>query len=252
MNTKIIGQWEDQDINGSDVPSSQLSFVDAFSEKAANEKAFHKTYKDIDHYRVLEVGKTTRMLKSPISLNGKSVLKYEAYDVHAYVDTTTQETYTADALSRVPGAPKPYHASELALQRVHILNSLHPQVKPFASFVLQFRNLWRGFTPGMDTLVKWYADLSDKRPQDVRRYVARLEKAGICNGDTLLPPFQLTGGTANATQQRAALLEAESWFSILMLQKLSPSPLGVTTCPRHAVSMPCLRCIVEQARPRSV
>jgi len=75
------------------------------------------------------------------------------------------------------------------------LRSLRPEVREFAYFVLCFANKRRGITPGIDSLCHWYAGITGKRADNVRRYVPKLEQAGILAGDNLLGKlWQRTGG----------------------------------------------------------
>lgn len=79
------------------------------------------------------------------------------------------------------------------------LASLRPEVRKFAHFVLGYANNRRGLTPGIDTLCHWYAGLAGKQPQHVRRYIPKVEAAGILDGENLLGLlFQRTGGTARS------------------------------------------------------
>lgn len=192
--------------------------------QSANASSFNQKRKHIARYAATVVGMKRRSLSRPILFNGKVISAYLAPEALEYVDIDTGELWAASALLNDPGGPKPFYFSEFVLMRLTILNELRPEVRAFAEFVLKFRNKWRGITPGMGKLVQWYATLSDKRPQDVRRYVKRLEEAGICKGDTMLPPFQLTSETATERQQRVALGEAEGSYSLMLMHREQNEP----------------------------
>jgi hypothetical protein len=96
---------------------------------------------------------------------------------------------------------------ELALQKEAALSRLRPEVREFAHFVLSFRNQRRGVTPAMNGLVKWYAQMTGKRASDVRRYLPRLDEAGIVSGDVMHPMFQFAG---TKVRRRSHLAEANT------------------------------------------
>ncbi|MDH6592617.1 hypothetical protein M2165_002506 [Variovorax sp. TBS-050B] len=109
-----------------------------------------------------------------------------------YVDLATGEIIPADELD-----VRTLNLSTILPARAKALNSLRPEVRRFAAFVLKFANRRRDITPGIDTLCRWYADLNNKRSSDVRRYIPALKQAGILAGDTLLGrPFQRTATTS--------------------------------------------------------
>ncbi len=114
--------------------------------------------------------------------------------VEACIDMATGEIIPAD------GVPLPVlDLRTKQADKERVLNSVRPEVRQFAYFVLAFANKRRGITPGIDRLCHWYADITGKRADNVRRYVPKLEQAGILAGDNLLGPlFQRTGGTARA------------------------------------------------------
>ncbi len=75
---------------------------------------------------------------------------------------------------------------------------LRPEVREFARFVLGYANKRRGITPGINTLCHWFADLTGKRADNIRRHIPKLEAAGILVNENLLGPlFQRTGGYAS-------------------------------------------------------
>lgn len=134
-----------------------------------------------------------------------------------YVDTSTGEIIPAEQLN----------VSTLDLRdklpaRSAALDSLRPEVRTFAAFVLKFANKRRGITPGIDVLCKWYADLHGKRIDNVRRYVRPLIDAGVLvHGSLLGPLFQRTGGSARAHLSEAA--EASGIY-MRMLNANKPVP----------------------------
>ncbi|MGR4871758.1 hypothetical protein ACIPRI_23170 [Variovorax sp. LARHSF232] len=132
-----------------------------------------------------------------------------------YLDTATGEIIPAEQLT----------VSTLDIRnklpaRDAVFDSLRPEVRKFASFVLKFANKRRGITPGIDALCKWYADLHGKRIDNVRRYVRPLIDAGVLvHGSLLGPLFQRTGGSARAHLSEAA--EASGIY-MRMLNRAKP------------------------------
>ena len=148
-----------------------------------------------------------RRLKSPLRLPGdaREVTLYRAPEVIEYCDTSTGEILRADVVHRSRNFTKPIHFSELVLQREAILKGLRQEVRDFAVFVLKFRDQRRGITPGINTLVKWYADLTGKETFHVKRYLPQLTKAGILAGESLVGPlFQVAGRRTTARDHLAA------------------------------------------------
>lgn len=116
--------------------------------------------------------------------------------------------------------------------RANALNSLRPEVRTFALFVLRFANKRRGITPGIDMLCQWFAELNDKQSGHVRRYIPALMKAGILAGDALLGPlFQRTGGEARSHLGE----DFRAWCNLQMLKRdgleLTSTPQPSTACP---------------------
>lgn len=102
-------------------------------------------------YVVLAMEYRMRSLKYPMAVPGKRGKKIDAYlapVVTEYLDTETGEILKADDLRRENRHDfyQPFHASERVLQREAVLNSLRPEVRKFALFVLKFRNHRRGIT----------------------------------------------------------------------------------------------------------
>ena len=140
-------------------------------------------------YIPFTVKRITRRPKYPVLIDGAVQGSYETFEITEYVDSGTGEIYQADAVPR-RAVKRPIRYAEMGLQRQAVMHGLRPEVRRFAQFVLSFRDQRGGITPGMSKLVEWYADLEGRRVPDVRRYVARLEEAGICEGDCMCPLFQ--------------------------------------------------------------
>jgi len=154
----------------------------------------------------------------------KVVQSYRAPVITEYLDTHTGEILEAKAIRKDKEFWPELHFSERCLQREFILNSLRPEVREFALFVLRFRNKRRGVTPGFGQLVKWYAELEGKRPDNVRRYINPLEDAGIIAGDSLLGPlFQIAGMSVAVGEH---LCEDSNAFSRLVLMRLRQRGMG--------------------------
>lgn len=156
-----------------------------------------------------------REIDQPIMLKCKKVTSYQAPVITEYVDTHTGEILEAKALRDNKELWPAFDFSERCLQRECILNNLRPEVREFALFVLRFKNQRRGVTPGFGQLVKWYAELTGKRADNVRRFIKPLEEAGIVAGDSLLGPlFQIAGKSVAAWEH---LCEDSNAYSRLML-----------------------------------
>jgi hypothetical protein len=124
------------------------------------------------------------------------------------------------------------HFSERCLQRHAILDSLHPEVRAFAVFVLKFRNLRRGITPGISTLCRWYAILTDRQACHVRRYVPKLRQSGVLDGDSLVGPlFQIPGKQTSALDHKQEDIVAEFRFADMLLAKYVLPPARPVTVP---------------------
>lgn len=96
--------------------------------------------------------------------------------VTEYVDMTIGEILSATQVRKM-GVKE--IRPDARVRRERILNGLRKEVRQFADFVLTFRNGRGGFAPGIDELVRWYAFLHDRRPNDVRRLVQRLVEGGV-------------------------------------------------------------------------
>lgn len=114
--------------------------------------------------------------------------------VTEYIDLMTGEIIPADA-AQIPVLD----LRGKQAQKDMVLAKLRPEVRAFAYFFLSYANKRRGITPGINTLCHWYADLTGKRADNIRRYIPELEAAGILANENLLGPlFQRTGGSARA------------------------------------------------------
>lgn len=159
-----------------------------------------------------------REMTTPIMLRGKEVTSYRAPVITEYLDRTTGEILEAKELRKGSELWPEFHVSERCLQREFILNILRPEVREFALFVLTFRNKRRGVTPGFGQLVKWYAELTGKRADNVRRFIKPLEEVGIVAGESLLGPlFQIAGKSVAAWEH---LCEDSNAYSRLVLIRL--------------------------------
>lgn len=136
-----------------------------------------------------------RDLPEPIIYGGKCIDSYLALKVTEYVDTETGEIFPAKDLLKSKRI-REIHAGEFSLMRSTLLAALRPEVRPFAEYVLKFRNARCGITPGINTLATWYAELHGKRASNVRRLIPALYKGGILAGESLASPlFQYGRGT---------------------------------------------------------
>lgn len=170
-----------------------------------------------------------REIDTPIVLRGKRMTSYRAPVITEYVDTLTGEIAKATELRSSKEFWPEIYASERCMQREFILNSLRPEVRQFALFVLRFRNQRRGVTPGFEKLVKWYGEITGKRADNVRRYVIPLKEAGIIAGESLLGPlFQIAGKSVAATGHLCEDSNAYSRFVQMRLRQ-SGIELGVET-----------------------
>lgn len=128
-----------------------------------------------------------RKLSPPIRLNGHTIHQRRPAKVVEWVNTQTGEIIEQGTFAKQFG--KPSHRSERALQRDFVLQHLRPEARALARYILKFRNLRRGVSPPLPTLLKWYADLHGQRVTNVRRMVPTLKAAGIVLSDTLIGPL---------------------------------------------------------------
>lgn len=174
-----------------------------------------------DHQGLIPYTTTTVWRKLPLAIriNDKLVLRYKAPTVTEYIDQSTGEIIQASDLKSDPRISPHIHFGEIILLRQALINSLRREVREFALFVLRFRNNRRGITPEISTLVEWYARLHNKKPSNVRRYVAVLEKAGFLAGSSLLSRlFQRTGKRTVARDHLGEEAEARRIYFALRFQ----------------------------------
>ena len=160
--------------------------------------------------------KTTKVKKldSPIIMNGQKVRAIEVRKVAEYVDTYSGEIFTAKEAKALGLQEIDYGL--LALRREAILGGLRKEVREFAMFVLKFRNKRRGVTPNAQELCRMYAELYNKRSDNVRRLLDTLKKKGILESDELLSPeFQISGVNTTAKDHLAEMFIAEITYEKL-------------------------------------
>ncbi|MFM0513318.1 hypothetical protein [Paraburkholderia sp. RL17-373-BIF-A] len=146
-----------------------------------------------------------RRLKLPMIQSGKPVEKYLAPIVVEWLDRGTGEILSDANALRDSRYQHLLRVSERCRQREYVLSKLRPEVRAFALFVLQFRNRRRGVTPGIQALAKWYAQYANKRPDNVRRYIRRLQDARILESDSLVGKLWQINDTSAVHAQEAAL-----------------------------------------------
>lgn len=145
-----------------------------------------------------------RRLTFPMIQSGKPVEKYLAPRVVEWLDRGTGEILSDANARKDPRYQHLLRVSERCRQRDFVLSNLRPEVRAFAIFVMQFRNRRRGITPGVQTLVKWYAQYTNRRPDNVRRYIQRLQDAKILESDSLVGKlWQITDVSAIHAQEDA-------------------------------------------------
>lgn len=174
-----------------------------------------------------------RTLKRPCRINGQNIARYIAPIITEYVDTETGEILpAAEAMTR--GAWPEIRLGERMALREAALTSLRPEVRQFAYFVLLFRNRRRGITPGLDTLAKWYADIHGKRPEHIRRYIPRMQAAGVVINQTLLGDVFQISGKYTPTRDHAG----EEAYAACQLAAYYPQSLR-TQEPESIQDAPC-------------
>lgn len=179
-----------------------------------------------DHTRwvVYTVVHEPRVCQQPMWADGKTVTEYLAPRITEYVDLSTGEIAPASNVEF--RGVRPIRFSEMVLQRAYVLEKcIRSELKPFARFVLRFRNFRRGVTPGLLTLARWYAELTGKNPSDVRRYVKRLREAGITgDGDLMAPLFQMTSRKLTARDHLQESGRAHMDYAYLWMRKAYEVP----------------------------
>lgn len=198
--------------------------------------------------RVRYVPKTVRL---PVLIDGKITNTYLSAEITEFVDVQTGEILPATKRGPL-SSERPINHGEMLMQRQGVLAQLRPEVRHFASFVLEFRDHRRGLTPGMDTLVKWYAELHDRRASDVRRLVPSLEAAGLCIGDCMCPLFQWAETRWQRSNFLGELELANYKFAKLLREKERGELVKSMTASEHAAmpsgQLAVLLMTVEEAR----
>lgn len=164
-----------------------------------------------------------RRVDTPIRIGSKPVTLVQAPEITEYLDLETGEIIPAKQVHAAQG--QPIDLSLRALQREHLLNSLREEVKEFAFYVLTFRNRRRGITPDIEKLVKWYAEATHRRTENVRRHLPKLKQAGILASESLLCPlFQLSGKNTQARDHLSEDFRADL-MRLKWLRRLCPGHL---------------------------
>lgn len=171
-------------------------------------------------YRPYTVICQMRNVKELMLIQGGAVKRYLAPVITEYVDMETGEIIPAENLRNNPELWPEMRTSERLYQRAYFLKSLREEVRKFAQFTLKFRNQRRGVTPGIETLIKWYAFLYGKRPCDVRRYLRVLiEKEFLVHEGLLNPLFQRAGKKAVARDHQSEEFVAGGTFLLMCMKQ---------------------------------
>lgn len=197
-------------------------------------------------YEPIGVRFVQKSVKKPVLIDGKVTYSYVAVEISEYLDVQTGLKVPATNRGRLP-YDKPINHGEMLMQRQAALHSLRPEVQLFARFVLQFRDQRRGLTPGMATLVTWYAKLHGRRASDVRRLVKPLEAGGICIGDCLFPLFQLVQKKWQRSHYLGELELANYRFARLLAEK-EERETARTLQPGDRGQLAILKMTAEEAR----
>lgn len=166
-----------------------------------------------------------KRLEKPITISSKLTTLLAEYKVIMYYDTKKKVDVTpVDAVTKYE--VKEIHYSLLAMQREEILNSLRKEVKDFALFVLKFRNKRRGLSVDIRELCRWYAELYDKRADNVYPMIKRLIEVGILNQDAnvMMPLFQISGANTKAKEHLHELARAKALFEMMLIRKTGGFP----------------------------
>jgi hypothetical protein len=149
--------------------------------------------------------KTKKLIK-PMKINGVTQRFLLYYSVHELVDTETGEIFLASDVNR-----KYVEYHYLLLQRQAILESLRPEIKDLALFVLKFRDRRRGITPNVNKILRWYSEIHQKHYSNVLRHKKKLVgKILERSDDTLLTAyFQNPGRNTSAKDHKQVYLKSE-------------------------------------------
>jgi hypothetical protein len=175
-----------------------------------------------DDWAVHGTRKVWRRLSKPMRIDGRMSSRYKCVKVTSYVNLRTGEVIPVEHGEQrgltVIGA-----VSRKAMAREQVLLSMRPEARAFARFCLEFRNKRRGVTPGFDKLCHLYAQLNGKRPQDVRRYLPALEKAGIKAGESVLGvDWQISGSKVSAAVHLKEDQQAEATYARMCRERDMP------------------------------
>lgn len=148
--------------------------------------------------------------------------------VTEYVDLTTGEIVSA-AQAKQSGVRS--IRPNACRRRLEKLDSLRPEPRAFADFILKFRNDLCGFLVPLDELVHMYAYLTRKEPKNIRRYFLPLIGAGILEDDLVLnKDFAIHNPKAGREGASGHRCQADSIFVRLLYQakpvQLSAAPVG--------------------------
>lgn len=114
--------------------------------------------------------------------------------VTEFIDTMTGEIIDAKTAQKMGvRSIRP----DARVRREAKMDSLRPEPRAFAEFILKFRDGRCKFLVGLSELVALYARMTGKAAEHVRRYLPRLAKAGILEDDhTLNEDFMIHNPTA--------------------------------------------------------
>lgn len=123
-----------------------------------------------------------------------------------YVDVTTGEILPAEVVQKMGVRSIRPDASHRRLKK---LDALRKEPREFADFLLQFRNQRCGFLLPLEGIVDWYATMTRKQPNHVRRYFVPLAQAGILDTDQMLhKDFMIHNPRAGKEQAQGERLRA--------------------------------------------
>jgi len=139
-----------------------------------------------------------KRLKVPVSIKGEETSIFHYNEVTEFLNMNTGEILQAQEIN-IPSIDY----SVRVLQRQSVLQTLRPEVRDVAMFVLKFRNKRRAITPALDDVLVWYADLHNKRRDNVKRHKDQLLSTILVNDSLLQPLFQIMDKQATASDHAA-------------------------------------------------
>ena len=111
---------------------------------------------------------------------------------------------------------------EAMLRRQKKLDSLRPEPRKLAAFLLKFRNRSGSFLTSIDTLIKWYSLYSGKRLDNVSKLVESLVEHEILDRDegilSLNEDFILFNKNRTRVDVKSDGIRARMLFDIIMLE----------------------------------